>query len=73
VSSDPTIFAVDSRNVVNARISYVSDRHHLQVSLFATNLLGENYIVARARDFLGAGVIKRGDPKSIGLQAKYDF
>jgi len=73
VNIDPTVFGIDSRNIVNARMSYINDHHHLQISLFATNLFNDQYIAIRGRDFLGNGLITRGDPQMIGLQARYDF
>lgn len=73
VDADPSIFAVGSRNIVNTRLSFIPDDGHLELSLWATNLFDAHYVTARARDFLGVGVLKRGDPQTIGIEGKYNF
>ena len=73
LDSDPSTFEVPSHHLINARAAYLNDNKHLELSLYATNLFDENYITFHGRDFLGAGVIKRGDPQMIGVEVTYSL
>lgn len=57
--------------VVNSRIGYETER--LQISLWAKNLLDEEYAV-RSFEFPGIGAVGRaGDPRTLGLTLKTSF
>lgn len=73
VDNSETLDGVGSRNIVNARVSFVADHARLGLSLWARNLFDNNYTTARGRDFFGNQYVKRGDPRAFGVEGRYSF
>ncbi len=73
VDNSETLDAVSGRDVVNARVSFTTSRDRLRVSLWARNLLDNNYTTMRSRDFFGNQFVKRGDPRAFGVEGRYSF
>jgi len=64
---------LDSRSLVNARATYFIGDGNWSVSVWGRNLLDELYMSRRGRDFLGNQWVKWGDPRTYGLEVRYDF
>lgn len=73
VDNSEALDGVGSRDVVNARVSLLSDHTRLKLSLWARNLFNNNYTTLRYRDFFGNQYVKRGDPRVFGLEGRYSF
>ena len=75
-SSVDNIEATDglsSSNLVNAHISFDSNTTPWKFSLWARNLFNRNYSIARGRDFFGNLYMKRGAPRTWGVEASYSY
>lgn len=64
---------LDQRGIVNAKLSFTPDSEQWQVSLWARNLLDEDYVSFRARDFLGHEILTRGEPQTFGAEFSWNF
>lgn len=73
INNDQSISALSSRNIVNARLSFVPNHHHWQLSAWARNLFDKTYTTARGREFFGNQFLRYGDPRFFGLEAQLNF
>ena len=73
VDNNEALDRVSSRNLVNARVSFVADHARLKLSLWARNLINNSYTTAHSTDFFGNQFVKRGDPRTFGVEGKYSF
>ncbi|MDO8464098.1 MAG: TonB-dependent receptor [Gallionella sp.] len=73
VDNNELMDVVSSRDVVNARVSFTADHAPLKFSLWARNLFNNSYTTARGRDFFGNQYLKRGDPRTFGVEGRYSF
>jgi iron complex outermembrane receptor protein len=71
--NDPTFQRIDSRNLVNARLTYSHDGGRFAVSGWARNLFDEDFLQNRGRDFLGNQFVLRGEPRSYGVELSFAF
>ena len=71
--NDPVRERIDSRDMVNARVTYVHDSGRYSVSAWARNLTDEDFVQRRARDFLGTQTFVRSEPRAFGLELSYWF
>ncbi|PKL96817.1 MAG: hypothetical protein CVV18_00135 [Gammaproteobacteria bacterium HGW-Gammaproteobacteria-8] len=72
-SNDPTFERIDSRNLVNTRLSYRHRGGHLGAGLWVRNLFDENFLNTRGRDFIGNQFVQFGEPRSYGIELRYDY
>lgn len=72
-TNDPSFERIGSRNLVNTRLGYSHDSGRYGVSLWARNLFNENYLQDRSRDFLGNQYLRRGEPRSYGIEVWHQF
>ena len=71
--NDETLERLDSRDIVNARLTFTPDNSRWGLSVWARNLFDNDYTTTRGRDFFGNQFIKRGDPRAFGAEARYNF
>ncbi len=65
---------LDPRRIADARITWQpAAKDSWRVSLWARNLLDEQYLARRGRDFLGNQYWKLGEPRTYGIDVAYDF
>ncbi|MDD5301093.1 MAG: TonB-dependent receptor [Gallionella sp.] len=64
---------LSSRDIVNARVSLVADHPRFGLSLWVRNLFDNNYTTVRGRDFFGNQFVKRGDPRTFGVEGKFSL
>ncbi|MFD1218296.1 MULTISPECIES: TonB-dependent receptor [Microbulbifer] len=64
---------VDDIELVNARIGVISDSESWSASLWARNLLDEEYLTDTSRDFFGTLTHFKGMPRTYGLEVGYRF
>lgn len=68
------IDALDSRSLVDASVTWRPRAGGpWDLTLWTRNLLDEDYLTRRGRDFLGNQYAKLGDPRTLGLESSYDF
>jgi len=70
---DPTRYLIDSRNLVNTRVSYTPNEGSWTLSLWSNNLFNEDYLDRSSRDFLGNQIIRRGHERTFGAAVKVKF
>lgn len=63
----------DARNLVNARFGFTTNDTKWNLSLWGRNLTKQDYIIATGRDFLGNNFVTRGQPRTYGIETKYNF
>lgn len=71
--NDTTTQRISSRQNVNASMVYSPYNSHWECSLWARNLFNSDAVVIRGRDFLGTFIVNRIEPRTVGIEAKYDF
>lgn len=71
--NDPLTQNIPSRELVNARISYLPDNSPWNFNLWARNLFDRDTVAMRGRDFLGNLFSWRIDPRMVGIEARYSF
>lgn len=66
---------VDSAEVVNARLAWISPQKEWEVALFATNLTDEEYFFGAAAvgDTVGTFTLQKAPPRMYGLELMYRF
>lgn len=65
---------VSSRNIVNARVSFLSaGQGRMKLSLWARNLLDNSYTTLRSRDFYGNRFLRLGEPRMFGIEGGCSF
>jgi iron complex outermembrane receptor protein len=65
---------IGSRNIVNARASFLSaGQGRMKLSLWARNLFNDNYTTLRSRDFFGNRFVRRGEPRMFGIEGGCSF
>lgn len=64
---------LDSRDQVNARMTWYPNAGQWNVSVWGNNLLNEDAFIRRGRDFLGNQWAKYNDPRTFGVEFRYDF
>jgi iron complex outermembrane receptor protein len=64
---------ITSRDVFNARMTYVPDTGNWSAGLWARNLFDEDYTDLHGRDFLGNQFVRRGAPQTWGGEIKVAF
>jgi iron complex outermembrane receptor protein len=72
-NNDPVNARIPPRDLVNGRITYSPDEGAWSVGLWSRNLLDKNYTDLRVRDFLGNETLRRGDPRTWGVELNVDF
>jgi iron complex outermembrane receptor protein len=73
VDNNEALDSVGSRSIVNARVSLVADHARFEMSMWARNLFNSSYTTAHSHDFFGNQYVKRGDPRTFGVEGKYSF
>ena len=73
INNDPSISGLTSRNIVNARLTFLSSSHRWQVSAWARNLFDRAYTTSHGRDFFGNRFLRYGDPRRFGLEVQINF
>jgi len=73
VINNPTIHSIPSRELVNVRLGYLPDNSHWDFSLWIHNLFDKDTVAMRDRDFLGNLTVHRVDPRTFGIEGKYNF
>ncbi|MCC5862362.1 MAG: TonB-dependent receptor [Gammaproteobacteria bacterium] len=64
---------LESRNQVNARATWYPADGNWSVSLWGNNLFDRDAFIRRGRDFLGNQWAKYNDPRTYGVELRYDF
>ncbi|MEI8324310.1 MAG: TonB-dependent receptor, partial [Betaproteobacteria bacterium] len=72
-ANDPVTQSLPSRELVNARVAFSPNDSHWDFNLWAHNVFGQDTVTARGQDFLGTYIVKRMEPRMVGIQAKYFF
>lgn len=72
-TNDPSFERIGSRNLVHTRLGYSHDSGRYGVSLWARNLFDENYLQDRSRDFLSNQYLRRGEPRTYGIEVWHQF
>ncbi len=71
--NDPVTQRLPSRELVNARLAFSPNDSHWDFNLWAHNVFNKDTVTLRGQDFLGTYIVKRMEPRMVGLQAKYFF
>ena len=58
---------------MNARLAFSPNDSHWDFNLWAHNVFNKDTVTLRGQDFLGTYIVKRMEPRMVGLQAKYFF
>ncbi|PCI54287.1 MAG: TonB-dependent receptor [Alphaproteobacteria bacterium] len=64
---------VPAYDLMNARLTLLSEDQGWEVSLWARNLLDNNYINRSSRDFFNTYLETRGAPRTYGAEVSYTF
>lgn len=66
---------VDSAEVINARLAWISPRQNWEVALYAHNLTDEDYFFGAAAvgDTIGSMTLQKAPPRMYGLELMYRF
>jgi hypothetical protein len=73
VVNDPGMHRIPSRELVNTRLGFIPDNSHWDYDLWARNLFDKDTMMQRDRGFLGNLTVRRVDPRTVGVEAKYNF
>lgn len=71
--NDPVTQSVPSRQVVNLRIGYTPGNSRWAFSFWVRNLFDKDTVTMRERDFLGNQIDTRLDPRTVGVEAKFNL
>lgn len=64
---------LDSRNIVNARVTLTHIDSNWAVSLWGSNITDDDYLTNRTADFLGTKFVERGEPQTYGIEVTAAF
>jgi iron complex outermembrane receptor protein len=64
---------VPAYDLMNARLTLLSEDQGWEVSLWARNLLNNNYVNRSSRDFFNTYLETRGAPRTYGVEVSYSF
>lgn len=73
VNNIEALDGISSRNITNARISLVANSTRLRLGLWVRNLFNNRYTTVHGRDFFGNQFVKRGEPRTFGVEGKFNF
>ena len=71
--NDSVTQSLPSRELVNARVAFSPNDSHWDFNLWAHNVFNQDTVTLRGQDFLGTYIVKRMEPRMVGIQAKYFF
>ncbi len=71
--NDPVTQSLPSRELVNARVAFSTNDSHWDFNLWAHNVFNKDSVTLRGQDFLGTYIVKRMEPRMVGIQVKYFF
>lgn len=69
----PVLSLLKSRSLYNARVTYTPNSANWAVGLWARNLFDKDFSALRGRDFLGNEFLRRGDPRTFGIEYSVKF
>lgn len=64
---------IPSRDFVNLRLSYLPDNSRWSFNLWVRNLLDKDTVILRSRDFLGNLYVRRMEPRTAGVEARFIY
>lgn len=71
--NDAATQRLPARNMTNLRLAFVPNDARWDASLWVRNLTNNESINLRARDFLGHFIVRRMEPRTVGLELKYSL
>jgi iron complex outermembrane receptor protein len=71
--NDPATQGIPGRELVNLRAAWLPSGSRWQFAVWVRNLFGKDTVIARERDFLGNQLERRLDPRTFGVEARFDL